>query len=222
MRLQHPPKMAQEEEGGGEGAPLWIISFADMISLLMAFFVMLSTFSAYDKDGKHKFDAVIHNALLPFGGAFKTAPKNSLSMNCPTSGEIRQGSERPSSGKDLQSRAVQKTSSQDYLRYKVFLIPASSMFYARGDALTIEGRRWLDTLTHYLERVPGKVLVSEQGPETAEESHLRRTIVVAKYLADKGMASDRLNVSSRGTMPESYFQQKEMLEVCLLKQEICP
>lgn len=34
-------KPVQEEKG--ERAPLWIISFADMISLLMAFFVMLLT-----------------------------------------------------------------------------------------------------------------------------------------------------------------------------------
>ncbi|MBN1506851.1 MAG: OmpA family protein [Sedimentisphaerales bacterium] len=37
------PALPQEEKG--ESAPLWIISFADMISLLMAFFVMLLTMS---------------------------------------------------------------------------------------------------------------------------------------------------------------------------------
>ena len=40
---KHKPARPQEEKG--ECAPLWIISFADMISLLMAFFVMLLTMS---------------------------------------------------------------------------------------------------------------------------------------------------------------------------------
>ncbi len=37
------------EEGGGEKVPLWIISFADMITLLLAFFVMLQTM-AHSRD----------------------------------------------------------------------------------------------------------------------------------------------------------------------------
>jgi flagellar motor protein MotB len=44
-------KKAPPPEEKGEQAPLWIISFADMISLLMAFFIMLLTM-ANTKSGK--------------------------------------------------------------------------------------------------------------------------------------------------------------------------
>jgi len=60
-----PVKKTQvQEESGGEKAPLWIISFADMISLLMAFFVMLQTMACERSNelfntGMGKFEMVI-------------------------------------------------------------------------------------------------------------------------------------------------------------------
>lgn len=52
MKSEPNKKKAQSpQEEQGEKAPLWIISFADMISLLMAFFVMLLTM-ANTKSGK--------------------------------------------------------------------------------------------------------------------------------------------------------------------------
>ena len=222
MSHSQQPKMAQEEEGGGEGAPLWIISFADMISLLMAFFVMLSTFTAFDKDEKLKYRATVSNIMLPFGGVFQKAPKDSLSWKPPANEEIKEGPERPSSGQNLETGTVRKTPSKDYLSYKVFLIPASSMFYSTGDALTVKGCCWLDALIRYLGRIQGMVLISERGPGITDKAGLRKSIIVAKYLVEKGVPCERLNVSSRGTMPESYFQQKQMFEFCLLENGICP
>jgi len=46
--VKNKPAVVEEQ---GEKAPLWIISFADMISLLMAFFVMLLTMAS-TKSGK--------------------------------------------------------------------------------------------------------------------------------------------------------------------------
>ena len=54
------PKPPEEE---GEGAPLWMISFADMASLLMAFFVMLTTFSAFGPKESIKLRQVIDSTL---------------------------------------------------------------------------------------------------------------------------------------------------------------
>ena len=67
-------KAKKAEEEGGESAPLWIISFADMISLLMAFFVMLSSFTSYDKSEEKKLRAAIKATLAYAGGWKKFEP----------------------------------------------------------------------------------------------------------------------------------------------------
>jgi chemotaxis protein MotB len=41
--------MARKRPKGGGGAPAWIVTFADLMSLLMAFFVMLVAFSTQDQ-----------------------------------------------------------------------------------------------------------------------------------------------------------------------------
>ena len=40
----------QEEDEAGPGAPEWIVTFSDMISLLVTFFVLLMTFSSMDTE----------------------------------------------------------------------------------------------------------------------------------------------------------------------------
>lgn len=212
---KHEEKKVQEEEGGGESAPLWIISFADMISLLMAFFVMLSTFNTFDNKEKKKLEAVIDSTLLPCGGVFSQTDQKSEGWKYEDMGEP-EGSNKPAFEKSRNSMTMNETSSRDFHAYKVFLVPANTIFFTTGNVLTPKGREWVDTLAEYLNKMPGGVVISEQGPNQTEDQSVNRALSVINYLLSKGIPSERLNISSRGTLPQSHFQHQPMLEVCLL------
>jgi hypothetical protein len=215
---KHEEKKVQEEEGGGESAPLWIISFADMISLLMAFFVMLSTFNSFDNQEKKKLEAVIDSTLAPCGGWFNETPKNSLGWKYMDSGES-EGSSMPTLERPKKSGPINQTSSKDFHSYKVFLVPANTLFFTTGTAMTPEGRKWMDTLAEYLAKMPGGVVISEQGPDQSCDQSLNKSLSIVNYLLGKGIPSKRLNISSRGTLPRSHFQQQMMLEICLMDEK---
>lgn len=210
-------KPAQEEEGG-ESAPLWIISFADMISLLMAFFVMLSTFNAYDKDEKLKAEAAIEATVVSLGGCMKKAPTNSLSPSRLDDGQS-EGSSKPTLEKPKKSSSLNKTSEKDFRDYNVFLISTDKLFFSSGTTFTPEGKKWLDTLASYLPNIAGTCVISGQGPQSDELS-VRRALSVTDYLVSSGISPKRMNISSRGTLPRRCFQQEPMLEICFVEESI--
>ena len=49
--------------GGGHGGQAWVISFADLMSLLMAFFVMLLSFSVQDQEKLNMAAGSVQNAF---------------------------------------------------------------------------------------------------------------------------------------------------------------
>ncbi|MGA2093982.1 MAG: flagellar motor protein MotB, partial [Sedimentisphaerales bacterium] len=67
-----------QEEESGEGAPIWIISFADMISLLMAFFVMLTTFSSFGPRESEKIRTIARLTVTPNYGWHRQIPQSAL------------------------------------------------------------------------------------------------------------------------------------------------
>lgn len=62
--------LAPQAEAEGEGETLWLLSYADMMTLLFGFFVMLSSFSVVDTE---KFEKVRLQSTQLFGGQFKKA-----------------------------------------------------------------------------------------------------------------------------------------------------
>ena len=135
---KHKPAPVPEEKG--ESAPLWIISFADMISLLMAFFVMLMTM-ATAKSGKlcNEGEGVFQETLygfrrsiagfgLPglFGDADDRLEFDSPKLYYPTSGENDPNTIRTIDAREEQLRRIGRKRQSRVAAHRPLPAPQSS------------------------------------------------------------------------------------------------
>jgi hypothetical protein len=211
-------KQKQQEEESGEGAPLWIISFADMISLLMAFFVMLTTFSGFGPKESAKLRKVITAALAPnfFGGLYKNPPLEAMGHQMVATGQAEKGSEKPTLEEATGSGSLAETGQKDFRDHKVFVIESKKAFWASGTTLSTEGRDFLCNLGLFVSRVPGRIAVSEVGPGNNPDIGILRAIAVVEYLGSQGVPKSSCSIGTRATLPETNSKSERILEITLL------
>ena len=210
---QKPP-----EEESGDGAPLWIISFADMISLLMAFFVMLSTFSSFGPAESAKLTGVAKAALSANFGWHSTRPRESMGKRAQTTSQTVEGSEKPTLEKQPNDKSIAPRESKDFRTHKVFLIESKKIFWSDGTTLSADGRKFLNTFASFAKKLPNRIVISENGPGNDAEIGIYRSIVIVKYLGRNGISKDQCNIAAKGTLPDENFKAERMLEITLLEE----
>ena len=226
MRLKHKPK---QEEESGEGAPLWIISFADMMSLLMAFFVMLSTFSGFGPSEAEKLQRAVHATLAPnYGGWRPHYARTALGSQAPAAGQIGKGSEKPTLQDTRGQGLLKESQASEFRKRKVFLIESKTVFWGTGTTLSPGGRDFLDTLASFAVQVPGRIVISENVPADqrtedrlpSSDSTLLRAAAALNYLTTRAIPKDRCSVAMRGMSPPQSFEKERMLEIVLLDASV--
>jgi outer membrane protein OmpA-like peptidoglycan-associated protein len=241
-------KPKQEEEEGGEGAPLWIISFADMMSLLMAFFVMLSTFSGFGPAEAEKLQRTAKAVLAPnyYGGWYTPYPRAAMGAQAMAAGQLEKGSERPTLEETQGKGLLKETPAGDFRSRKIFLIESRAVFWGAGTALSPEGRDFLNTLASFVSKMPDRLVICEDGPGPDDqqggtpiakdgdweglppakqsrwgpEPGLVRAAWVLNYLTGRGISKDRCSIAARGMSPDRSFQTQRMLEIALLSASV--
>ncbi len=231
--MLHRRHNVKQEEEGGEGAPLWIISFADMMSLLMAFFVMLSTFSGFGPSEAEKLQRAVRATLAPnYGGWRPHYSRTAVGAQAPAAGQLSKGSEKPTL-QDTQGQGLMKeTQASDFRKRKVFLVESKTVFWGAGTTLSPGGRGFLDTLASFASQVPGRIVISENGPASqkaqdggqrtalSSDVALLRATTVLHYLTTCGIPKGRCSVGVRGMSPDQSLEKERMLEIVLLDASV--
>jgi len=230
--MRRGSKKAEPDEA--PGAPIWMVTFSDCMTLLLTFFVLLLSFSSFDEKVFWKLKASFSMALP---GISQPDEKNKDAV-LPTeqieeTRELVEGSEKPTLIKGLEDNLKEDTPA-DFRRWKVFSISSERIFWGKGTLISAEGRRIMTKMASFLKEVPSRIVVSENGPaseEDAEQLGLPRAWAVMEYLTTEqnlnkkwfsiSAASTTAQVSLRSGEPARASTEPErIVEIVLLERSI--
>jgi chemotaxis protein MotB len=222
-------RQKQAEETAG--APEWMVTFSDCMTLLLTFFVLLLSFSSFDENVFRKLKLIFNKewpSISSQAGKDGFLPAKLIESR----EKLGEGSEKPTLLEGWDDHLKEETEPSDFRRRKVFLIPSNKIFWGKGRVISSEGRGILAVMGSYLKEVPNRVVISENGlgPDMDDiGAGLPRAWAVMEYLTTKqGLEKERLSLSAAGVTASQKDGQASMgsqagrlLEIVLLERSIC-
>jgi hypothetical protein len=192
-----------------------------MMSLLMAFFVMLSTFSSFGPAETAKLHRAVKATLMSdyYGGWFRSQPYGAVGPQSLAAGQLAKGSEKPTLEEGSGHSLLAESQPEDFRTRKIFVVESKDIFWGAGVTLSTNGRDYLDTLATFSRQVSDRLVISESGPGKDAELGLRRAIVIVKHLAGRGIPTGRCSIGATGMRPEEEEPgAQRKLEIALLEE----
>jgi len=227
-------KQAGSDEG--PGAPEWMVTFSDCMTLLLTFFVLLLSFSSFDDNRAFRHLRVIYSkAFTRIAPSFRIERESMLYLP-PVKyiSELDEGSETITSEEGIKDGFMNEAKMTNLISGVALLIPSKKVFWANGSAFSPEGLRIMDTIAPFLRESPSRIVISENGPtnnQAGEYFGLPRAWVVMEYLTkEKNLDSDSFSISAEGILakrslgngrPDSGLSETERtVEIVLLQRSI--
>ncbi|UCC23400.1 MAG: hypothetical protein JSW23_04935 [Planctomycetota bacterium] len=221
----------QTESDEAPGAPEWMVTFSDCMTLLLTFFVLLLSFSCFEKHIFTKLRIIFCKAL-PGVSAPTDKDRDALleppSQVIPTP-DIDAGSEKPTYTNGWKENLMQETEPPDFHSRRVFVIPSENVFWGKGTAISFVGRRTLNSMASFLKELPARIVISENGPEDRQDSDnfgLPRAWAVLDYFVTKhDLDRDQFSISAATTLAPDDLEAEETeperkIEIVLLERSI--
>ncbi len=239
--MARAPKPKESDEM--PGAPEWMVTFSDCMTLLLTFFVLLLTFSSFD-------DRIFRNLKAVYSRAFTNITVSRRSdrpavLDMPPVRyivELDKGSEKPTKTKGEKENLMKNIESVNPRQGIAFLIPSKRLFWGKGVALSSEGRSMMDLLGSFLEKVPSRLVISETDGKSGQARFSARTRqkgasphyglprawAILDHLSTRaGVDRERLSISQSSSLPSgssltgsTTSRNERKVEIVLLERSI--
>lgn len=197
----------QTESDDAAGAPEWMVTFSDCMTLLLTFFVLLLSFSSFDNKVFIRMESSFEEGLASLGLSL-TKNRDALDIT-----PIILPIEEPEAGSDKPTVDGQHASnvdeSLDFLNFqnqRVFLLPSDKVFLGMGLLMSAHGREILADMGALLKAVSNRVVISEHPipmGSGSDEIGLERAWEMIRFItAAADLDKTRFSISAAGTMPE--------------------
>ena len=225
--------MAREKkqivEEAPAGAPDWMVTFSDCMTLLLTFFVLLLSFSSFDEKVYNKMQKTMLKDLDQVFRIKETLnavviPQKIIEKNDPD-----KGSEKPTLS-EKQKNSPEQTSDENFRERKVFITPSTKIFWGSGANISNEGMEILDNLAAFCTKIQGKIVLSENNDSLSDDIGIERSLNVLNYIAERGVKIERLSLSLDSILSElviedyvkghSSPEESRRLEVVILERSV--
>ena len=228
-------RIKRSEPDEASGAPEWMVTFSDCMTLLLTFFVLLLSFSSFDERIFRKLKMIFSG---PSPSVSQSVQRNRdaflPAMQINYEEELDKGSEKPTLARGAEDNLKEEIETDDFRNRKVFLVPSERIFWGKGAVISRQGGKILAIMASFLKEAPNRVVISENVwriDGTSERSSLPRAWAVMEYLTTiQGLDQNQFSISAASTVTQeivrtdestpSGTQAKRMLEIVLLERSI--
>ncbi len=216
----------QPEPDEPPGAPEWMVTFSDCMTLLLTFFVLLLSFSSFDDKVFRKMETALAQALPSVGVPVARDREAFLRLEqIVYKKELDDGSEKSTLNGNIEANPKEETQLLDFQNRKVFLISSNKIFWGKGTFISLNGREILSAMALFLKTIPNRIIISENAGQyhrNHNEIGLQRAWAVLEYITTKqALDKSRFSISAASTMPKQNFQNSKdnsILEIVILER----